>query len=124
MRRRRLLWQLYPSYLVITLASLVAVGWFASRSIEEFFVESVRNDLQEQAQIVDNLIGPELAEADHERLQRILSPVRAATAARITVISFSGAVLYESSTKDQLQNHRDRPEIVAALKGNDDSAVD
>ncbi len=36
---------------------------------------------------------------------------------RITVISLSGEVLYESDTDEQLENHIDRDEVVAAISG-------
>jgi two-component system phosphate regulon sensor histidine kinase PhoR len=67
MRKTRLLWQLYPSYLLITLASLLAVGWFATYSLQEIFSDTVRNNLQQQLHIVDDLIGAKFDPADRER---------------------------------------------------------
>ena len=55
MRRKRLLWQLYPSYLLITLASLTAVAGLASASLEQIFVATMRHHLREQAEIIDRL---------------------------------------------------------------------
>ena len=37
MARKRLIWQLFPSYLLITLISLLAVTWYASRSWRQFY---------------------------------------------------------------------------------------
>jgi len=41
MGRKRLLWQLYPSYLIIILASLLASGWYISHSLSEILQEAV-----------------------------------------------------------------------------------
>jgi len=55
MKQRRLLWQLYPSYLLITLISLVAIGWYASSSMQQFYYTQVAEDLKASAHIIEEL---------------------------------------------------------------------
>jgi len=56
MKPRRLLWQLYPSYLLITLISLAAVGWYASSSMQQFYYTQVAEDLKASAHVIEELI--------------------------------------------------------------------
>ena len=44
-KRRRLIWRLFPSYLLITLLSLLAVSWFASTYLRNFYLDQTAVDL-------------------------------------------------------------------------------
>ena len=49
--KRRLLWYLFPSYLLITILSLVAVTWYATAALHRFHLSQTRQDLQARAQL-------------------------------------------------------------------------
>src|SRR5437773_1909099 len=117
MKRRRLLWQIYPSYLLITLLSLVAIGWVASRSLGRFYLDSVEHDLERQARVVDTLLGPEFAAEPSSSLQNLCAKVGQTAEMRITIVALSGEVICETGTRDSLENHANRPEFKAALVG-------
>ena len=46
MRRRRLVAQLFPSYLIIVLLALLAVTWYASQAWRQAFLEQTAADLR------------------------------------------------------------------------------
>ena len=46
MARKRLIWQIFPAFLFITAISLLAMSWYASRSIKQFYIDRVTEDLQ------------------------------------------------------------------------------
>jgi two-component system phosphate regulon sensor histidine kinase PhoR len=117
MRKKRLLWQLYPSYLLITLASLLAVGWFATYSLQEIFSDTTRHNLEQQLHIVDDLIGPHFEPHDRERLKTICDNFGRTIGTRITLLDRQGTVLSDSDTYESLESHADRPEIQEALTG-------
>ena len=48
----RLIWQLYPTYLLITLIALGAVSWYASNFLSDYFFERTFADLKTQARIL------------------------------------------------------------------------
>ena len=56
MKPRRLLWQLYPSYLFITLISLAAIGLYSSTSLQKFYYAQVTEELKASAQIIEEQI--------------------------------------------------------------------
>jgi two-component system phosphate regulon sensor histidine kinase PhoR len=55
-KRRRLLWQLFPSYLLITLVSLLAVSWYASAAMRLFFLDQTATGLRARAALLEKQI--------------------------------------------------------------------
>lgn len=116
MRRRKLLWKLYSSYLLIMLLSLVAVTWYASGALKEFYMRQIADELGEKARVIETLIGDRLASERYEEVEALCREMGASIAARITVILPSGRVVGDSDEKPRLmENHADRPEIQEAI---------
>jgi two-component system phosphate regulon sensor histidine kinase PhoR len=117
-RRKRLIWQLFPSYLLITLLSLLAVSWYASSSLRHFFLERTAADLKTRALLVEKQIAAHLTPLDAAAVDAICKEIGKHSATRITVILPSGQVIGDSRETPQLMdNHAGRPEIASALKG-------
>ena len=55
MRKRKLIWQLYPSYLIIILLSLFAVSWYTAGSVRQFFLDRTRADLETQGRVLSRM---------------------------------------------------------------------
>jgi len=55
-RRKKLIWQLFLSFLLITLLSLLAVSWYASNSLHHFFLDQTAADLKIRALLVQKQI--------------------------------------------------------------------
>ena len=69
--KKKLLWQLYPSYLLITIISLVAVTWYASSALKHFFLEQVALDLRSRAHLLENQVLERLNPLDKEGMDRL-----------------------------------------------------
>lgn len=118
MSRRRMLWQLYPSYLLITLVALVAITWYASRSLRHFYHEQTAADLKARAQLIEKQVAILLASGDTTRVDLLCKELGHKTATRITVIRPWGEVVGDSEEDPaQMENHGRRPEIAEALTG-------
>ena len=118
MKPRRLLWQLYPSYLLITLISLAAIGWYASRSMQQFYYAQVAEDLKANIHIIEEQVLASYKTGDSTSLDKLCKMLGAAGQKRITVIETSGEVLADSQEAPrQMDDHSDRPEIIQAMKG-------
>ena len=63
-KRKKLIWQLYPSYLLITLLSVLAVSWYASSALRHFFLEQTATDLETRAFLVEKQIVSHLEPLD------------------------------------------------------------
>ena len=70
-RKKRLLWQLYPSYLLITLVSVGAVTWYASEALRQLFLEQTASDLEARARLLEKQVMDHLDPLDREGVQAI-----------------------------------------------------
>lgn len=118
MARKRLLWQIYPSYLLITAVSLIAVSWYAYHSLREFYKDHIIADMQSRAALVERAIASHLIESDYQRVDALCKELGTKSAAQLTVISASGAILGDShGDPANLESQSGRNEIVSALSG-------
>jgi two-component system phosphate regulon sensor histidine kinase PhoR len=116
MKRKRLLWQLFLPYVAITLLSLLAVGWYASKSIEQFYLDRVATDLESRARILEPSVRDKIHPPLSTHLDRHCKQIGNSTSTRITVILPSGTVIADSEKDPKtMDNHADRPEIIDAL---------
>lgn len=117
-RRRRLFRQLYPTYLLITIISLGAATWFASRTLRQFHIEESALDLEARARLFETQISDHLSPLNRGAIDRICKRIAQQVSTRITVILPSGKVIGDSE-KDPatMDNHVDRPEVRQALRG-------
>ena len=117
-RRRKLLWKLYPSYLLIILLSLAIVAWYASTELRFFYLDQTRAQLEQKAVLVSDLIGARFTAGDIDDVDKLCKSAGRRISARVTVILTSGLVIGDTDLDPrQMENHGDRPEIKAALSG-------
>jgi two-component system phosphate regulon sensor histidine kinase PhoR len=117
-KRRRLLWRLFPSYLLITLISLLAVSWYASEAMRHFFLDHTTTDLKARAALLEKQITAFLTPLDAASIDSIAKEAGRLSATRITVILPDGTVIGDShETPGLMDNHANRPEIVTAFTG-------
>ncbi len=116
-KKRRLLWQLYPSYILITVISLFAVTGYASRSMKHFFLEQTSSDLAARANLFRSQIRGMLGPLDEQGIDRLCKISGKDSSTRITVILPSGRVVGDSEeVPSRMDNHITRPEFLSALK--------
>ena len=117
MRKRRLLWQIYPSFLLITLISVGGVAWYASGSLRNFYIDRTADDLQARAWLAEERVGPLLAAGDFAQIDALCKALGKKADTRLTVVLPDGKVVGDSSElPERMENHADRPEIIDALK--------
>lgn len=115
-RKKTLLWQLYPSYLIITVISLVAVTWYASKALRDFYLDKTAADLKARALLLERQVHDLLEPLDEESIDLLCKRVGGRAATRITVILPSGKVVGDSEGKPlRMDNHANRPEIRQSL---------
>ncbi|MBW1916946.1 MAG: HAMP domain-containing protein [Deltaproteobacteria bacterium] len=118
MRRKRLLWHLYPSYLIITIISLVAVTWYISRVWEQLYLKQMALDLGDQASLLAMQVQKRLGSYQVAEIDALCKSWGQASHTRFTIILPSGQVLGDSHQDPaEMDNHADRPEIQGALAG-------
>jgi two-component system phosphate regulon sensor histidine kinase PhoR len=119
-----LFWRIFATYLVIVVLCTAAVGFYAVRSVRGFYLDHTEAELQARAALVREHMLPGSPVETPAELQTLVQRLERASGTRITVIAVEwpgvarGEVLADSDTDPaQMENHRDRPEVLAALTG-------
>jgi two-component system phosphate regulon sensor histidine kinase PhoR len=118
MKKIRLFWQLYPSYLAIAVISLAGMFFYASYRITDFYYFRSEKNLEANAQITSNAFFRNGIIKDRADIDSICKSLHNDLEIRFTVISATGDVLGDSiENPAKMENHSDRPEVSAALNG-------
>jgi two-component system phosphate regulon sensor histidine kinase PhoR len=114
----RLVYKLFPSYLVITLLSLLAVSWYMVSFTRQFYLERTRIDLELIGRMLEHQVVRLLSPLDERAVDRLCKEAAGQTVTRLTVILPDGRVVGDSEEMPaQMANHRDREEITVAYQG-------
>ncbi len=117
MTKKRLLWQLYPSYLLITILALFVVAFYTSRSLRLFYLNQTAKNLTAKASLIEEQIRPALAKQAFAEINNLCIKLGRASSTRITVILPSGEVIGDSDqAPSKMDNHADRTEFVEAVQ--------
>lgn len=123
-RRRPLFWHIFPAVLVVIIVSLVVVTLQNTAAMEKFFLEQTRMDLTARALLLTPRFPDAISPASTEALQKVISTQGRISGTRITVILPSGKVLADSASYPlEMENHANRPEIMAAFHGKEGSSI-
>jgi two-component system phosphate regulon sensor histidine kinase PhoR len=118
MQRKPLLWQLFPSYLLIMVFSLGAVAWYASRALPGLYVQQKRENLEAIARVIDAQIHTAYEVGDFSQVDALCKQLGRSGNTRITVILPSGRVVGDTQEDpERMDNHGDRPEVLQVLQG-------
>jgi two-component system, OmpR family, phosphate regulon sensor histidine kinase PhoR len=124
MRRKRLIWRLYPAIFLPSAVMLAAVMWYSSRSIHQFYFNVAAEDLEARVKLVAPDIAFRIAANDYAGADSLCKALGHPSRTRITVVLGSGVVIGDSEEDPAgMQNHSDRPEIAAAMGGRTGRAV-
>jgi two-component system phosphate regulon sensor histidine kinase PhoR len=119
MQKKRLLWRIYPYYLVIALVSLAGMTWYDSAAVRSFYLERSEADLQARAVLLEKPFTAELAAGHFSQIDTLCKELGLQTEMRITAILPNGKVVGDTQeSPDRMGDHSDRPEIIQAFAGN------
>ncbi len=124
MRRPRLFWRLYATYLLIVVLCTAAVGFYAVRSVRDFYYDQTERELQARAGLVRDQLTAAMTADTPQALEALVRRLGQASDTRITLIASDrpgfarGTVLADSdSDPATMENHAGRPEFQVAEQG-------
>jgi two-component system, OmpR family, phosphate regulon sensor histidine kinase PhoR len=121
--------KLFAASLALVVASLLAAELYLRPSVESILLDRVRDDLFVRLALVEHAARarPELAGLDRAAWDALADDLAGPAQARVTFIGAGGTVIGDSEVAladlAAVENHRDRPEVAAALAGTPQSAT-
>jgi len=118
MLRTRLIWQLYPSFLAVTLVAVLAVAVYFSHAFRVFYRSESRDELRAVAAVAAPQIA-RMLDGNPGEIDDLCKRFGQTTGNRLrfTVVTSDGRVLGDSDEDlANIKDHSDRPEIQAALR--------
>lgn len=117
-KKKKLVWQIFPSFLIITVISLSAVTYSSTRYFKQYFLRNSEKELTIRANLLHNNFAQilHLQPCDLKRIDNLCREIGRQNQLRVTIILPSGKVVGDSfGDIETMENHKDRPEIVRAL---------
>ncbi|HFQ79807.1 MAG TPA: HAMP domain-containing histidine kinase [Desulfobacterales bacterium] len=117
-KRKRLVWQIFPPMLVVTMIAVMGTFFLASKITRQFYIEQITTNLKVRARLVRSDIQADFR-AGQGDLQRRSRQMAVLSQARVTLIKANGEVRADSDKNPaDMDNHAHRPEVAIALTGN------
>ena len=118
MNRIKLVWRLFPAFILIGVICLVAATWYTARSWQTFYLGETAGDLENRARLVEIYLQDVRPAPDAIQVNEICQKLGKLTSTRLTVILASGKVAGDSQEDPKrMDNHADRPEFREAVQG-------
>ncbi len=118
MSHKKLIWQIFPPFLIIIVCALLAITWTISRELSSFQLRQATSDLEARAFLASKQLTGNMTLANQATVDRLCKELGKSTATRLTVILNDGTVIGDSeNSPGQMDNHSNRPEITQALQG-------
>ncbi|MCG8550668.1 MAG: ATP-binding protein [Desulfobacterales bacterium] len=125
-KKIKLIWRIFPSFLVITLLSLTVEAWYSTSYFKHFFLETAEQELMIRASLMQDQLVHALYEEkmSSRQIDALCNHMGEKIQTRITVILHSGEVIGDSLARvETMENHGERPEIKTAFSGKKGMAV-
>jgi len=115
-KRKTLFWKLYPSFLIISFISLLAIVMIALWSFKSFYYQERAVDLEIRAKILTPEFSRLIQAKNYQEVQKKSHQLGDDSSTRITIILPSGKTVGDNK-KDPatMDNHKNRPEVEQAI---------
>jgi two-component system phosphate regulon sensor histidine kinase PhoR len=116
-KRKTLFWKLYPSFLIISFISLLAIVMIALWSFKSFYYQERAIDLEIRAKILTPEFSRLIQSQNYVEIQKRSQKLGNDSSTRITIILPSGKIVGDNK-KDPaiMDNHKNRPEVEQAIR--------
>jgi two-component system phosphate regulon sensor histidine kinase PhoR len=125
-KKTKLIWRIFPSFLIIILLSLTVEAWYSISYFKGFFLETTQRELMVRASLMQDRFARALYVdgLSPQQIDALCKGLGEKIQTRITVILHSGEVIGDSFARvETMENHRERPEIQTALASEKSMAV-
>jgi len=123
--RNSIVWRIAIPYLILVVLILGALGWFLSNFMERSYIEQLTAGQKASTRLFANQVAPVVTKgAPYPGLADMTLQASFLEGTRITVILPDGTVISDSERDPaSMENHANRPEVQAAITGQETSEV-
>jgi len=123
--RNSFVWRIALPYLILVVLILGALGWFLSSFMERSYIEQLTAGQKASTRLFANQVAPVVTKgAPYPGLADMTLQASFLEGTRITVILPDGTVIADSERDPaSMENHANRPEVQAAISGQETSEV-
>lgn len=115
---KQLQYQILSTFIVIFTLFSLSFSFFLHSVLSEDARNHQRTQLTEQAKLMADFLNEVPMLDNEQKTESFLANLSKDSKTRLTLISTTGQVLYDSSMdKEQIENHLDREEVQDVLKG-------
>jgi two-component system, OmpR family, phosphate regulon sensor histidine kinase PhoR len=116
MAKRRLVWRLFSSYVIVIFLAIIAVTLYMTGSMKRFYLIETSNDLRARSTLLKDQLS--VGSLDSTKVDSLCKTFGKDSGTRFTVILPSGKVIGDTDNDpSKMENHANRPEIIDALSG-------
>jgi two-component system, OmpR family, phosphate regulon sensor histidine kinase PhoR len=118
-------WRITIPFVLLSLFSLLSLGLVLSNVLRKTYLDDLETRLSSQARLLSDAVAPMLQTGmNGTDLDAAARHWAGLLEARVTIVSVDGTVLGEShEERTSMDNHRNRPEVAAALKDGQGSST-
>ncbi len=98
MQRWRLVWQLFITYILITIVALAAATWYAQHAFHDFHFNLLFESLEARARLIEPQIEPYMVPLDLAELEPLCERLGKQANARVTVVLYPGGTVVVDTT--------------------------
>ena len=118
LKPKKIVWQIFPSSVLTILIAILAVSWYGTTVLREFYLQETEADLEARANLISSRVVDYLQDGQIASLRGYCVAAGRESRTRITVIGFDGKVIADSNEDPSvMDNHRHRLEIEKAFAG-------
>ncbi|MCD4677929.1 MAG: HAMP domain-containing protein [Desulfobacula sp.] len=123
-KKKKLIWQIFPSFLIIIFLSLSSVTSYSTSYFKKFFLKNSEKELIIRTKLLQidfaDILPEDIKNGNQDQIQHIdehCKEIGEKAGTRVTIILPSGVVVGDSfGDIKMMENHMKRPEIMEALK--------
>jgi len=123
-KRKKLLWRIYASYLFLILLAMIAISWYTYSTFVGAPSKNLSHNLQDQATLFGRMSQDNLEDRQWDKVQTLSKEMGLRIGSRITMIMPNGLVIADSEKQPlTMDNHGMRPEVLVALRGQNGESI-
>jgi two-component system, OmpR family, phosphate regulon sensor histidine kinase PhoR len=121
---RSIMWKIAIPYMVLTTILITAIGGYFAYTIRQTYIKGLEAHLLKEAQLIASEFSSKMQELHPDAIDAQLKIWSNLTKYRYTIVDAEGEVVGESfQNRTTMENHLDRPEIIAAEVDGQGSAI-